>query len=146
MWSGILVVVCMALAFSCLPGIYMSLFSFWFCLDSQSAMNISGPGLYMILTLYWCILSRIHCSLCDSVAMCFLNIVTSSLWSLLNSPLSQSSNDGTFLSPYIMPSASLSMLLYLFSTLDRLLLANAMGLIMLSSGTSSQGQHVACLK
>ena len=28
-------------------------------------MNRSGPGLYKILTLYWYILRRIHCSLCD---------------------------------------------------------------------------------
>ena len=48
-------------------------------LESQSAMNRSGPGLYVIMTLYLCILSRIHCSLCDSIAMSFLNITTSGL-------------------------------------------------------------------
>ena len=44
-----------------------------------------------------------------------------------------------------MPVASLSVFLYLFSTLDRLLLANAMGLNVLLSGTSSLGQLVSLL-
>ena len=61
--SGILVVVCMASIFNCIPGISASFFPLWFCLEFQSAMNRSGEGLYMILTLYWCILSGIHCSL-----------------------------------------------------------------------------------
>ena len=71
MQSGMLVVVCMVSIFNCIPGISASLFSLWFCLDSQSAINRPGPDLCMILALYWCILSRIHCILCDSIAMSF---------------------------------------------------------------------------
>ena len=44
-----------------------------------------------------------------------------------------------------MPKASLSMLLYLYSTLVRLLLANVMGLSMLLSGASSLWQLVLLL-
>ena len=79
MQPGMLVVVCIASIFSCMTGIFPSLFFLWFCLESQSAMNRSSPGLYMILTLYWCILSRIHCSIYHSVAMSFLNIATGGL-------------------------------------------------------------------
>ena len=63
--SGLFVVDCTALIFIHKTAISLSLFSLWFCLDIQSAINRSGPGLYMILTLYWCILNRIHWSLCD---------------------------------------------------------------------------------
>ena len=46
-----LVVVCISLILTCKVGISSSL-SLLFCQDRQSAMNRSGPGLYMILTLY----------------------------------------------------------------------------------------------
>ena len=62
MHSGMFIVVYMELMFTCIPGLSLSLFSLWFCLESQSAMKRSGPGLYIILPLYWCILRRIHCS------------------------------------------------------------------------------------
>ena len=68
MHSGMLVVVCVASIINCMPGISASLFFLWFCLESQPAMNKYGSGLYMILTLFWCILSRIHFNLCDSIA------------------------------------------------------------------------------
>ena len=83
MQSGMFVVVCMTSIFNCMPGISASLFSVWFCLESQSAMNRSGPGLYLILTLYWCILSSLHCILCDNGATSFLKIATSSLWPVI---------------------------------------------------------------
>ena len=90
---------------SCLYGVtaylhtsYFFIFvSLWFCLKSQSAMKRSGPGLYIILILYWCILRRIPCSLCYSVVISFfviLPLVACDLW--LYSPLLQSSNDGIF--------------------------------------------------
>ena len=69
MHSGMFVIVCMASIFNCMPGISASLFSVCFCLESQSAMNRSGLGLHIFLTLYWCILSRIHCILCEKFAM-----------------------------------------------------------------------------
>ena len=65
--------------YNCMSSISAYLFSLCFYLESQFAMNISGPGLYMILTLYVCILSRIHCNLCDGVATSFLNTSTRSL-------------------------------------------------------------------
>ena len=71
-------VFCMTSIFNCMPGISASLFSVWFCLESQSVMSRSSPGLYMILTLYWCILRRIHCILCNNV-MSLLKIATSGL-------------------------------------------------------------------
>ena len=37
--------------FMFIPGVSSSLFSFWFCLDSQAAMNKSGPDLFIVLTL-----------------------------------------------------------------------------------------------
>ena len=66
MQSGMFVVVCMVSIFNCMPGISASLFSVWLCLERQSGMNRSGLDLYMILTLYWCILSRINCILCGN--------------------------------------------------------------------------------
>ena len=55
-------------------------------------MNRPGPGLHMILIWYWCILSRICCSLCDGVATSFwiLQLAVCDLW--LSSALLQSSS------------------------------------------------------
>ena len=83
MHSGTLIINCMALMLICMPLISLSLFSLWFCLGSQSAMNKSGLGLYMILTLYWCILNRIHRSLCNSVTTSFWNMMMNDLWSMV---------------------------------------------------------------
>ena len=79
MQSGMFVIHCMASIFNCMSGTSMSLSSLLFCLESLSVMNRSSLGLYMILTLYWCILSRIHCILCDNVATSFLKIAISGL-------------------------------------------------------------------
>ena len=73
---GMLVIDCIALILVYMPVISSSLFLPWLCLDSQSAMNRSGPGLYIILTLYWCIL-------CDNVPTSFLKMATSGLWSMI---------------------------------------------------------------
>ena len=137
MQSGMFVVICLVSIFNCMPGISASLFSVWFCLESQSVMNRSGPGLYMILTLYWCILSRIHCILWGNVAVSFLKIATSGLWSVIILTSVAKQQWWNFLTPCSIPSASLSMLLYLLSTLDRLLLANVMDLSVLLSGALS---------
>ena len=50
-----------------------------------------------------------------------------------------------FVRPYNVPSAFISMLLYLYSAHDRLLLANAMGLNRLLLGAISLGQLVPFL-
>ena len=73
------VAVCIVSTFISMPVISVPLFSVWLGLESQSAMKISGPGLYNILTQNWHILRRICCILCDSVAVPFLNITTSGL-------------------------------------------------------------------
>ena len=65
------------------PGIFSSLMVSWFCLDSQSAMKSCGPGLYIIVTLYWCIINSILWSLCDRLATSFLKIATIGLWSVV---------------------------------------------------------------
>ena len=145
MESGMLVVVCKASIFNCIPGISASFLSLCFCLESQSAMNRYVPSLCMILTLYWHILIRIHCSFCNSVATSFLNIATSSLWSviILNSLAKQ--QWWNFHSMYSIPSASHSILLYPFWTNYRLLLKNAMDPSKLLSGVSSLRQLVLLL-
>ena len=134
-------VVCMSSIFSCMPGISVPLLSVWLYQESQSVMNRSSSGLYIILTLYWCILSKIHCILCDNVATSFLKIATSGLWSVII-PTSHKAVVMKFVKPMCIPSASLSMLLYLPSVLDRLLLANVMGLSMLLSGAMPLEQLV----
>ena len=78
-----LVVDCIALTPNYIPGISSYLFFLWFCLDSQFTMNRSGPGLYMILTQYWSILNRICLSIYDNVAMSFLSMETTGLWSVI---------------------------------------------------------------
>ena len=83
MHSGTIVINCMGLTLICMCLISSSLFSLWFCLDSKSAMNKSGPGLYMILTMLWCILNQIHWGFCDNVPTSFLNMVMSGLWSVI---------------------------------------------------------------
>ena len=42
-----------------MPGISSPIFVLWVCLESQSAVNSSGPGFYSTLMLYWCINSSI---------------------------------------------------------------------------------------
>ena len=69
MHSSLLVATCMKLTFICIPHISVPLFFLWLCMESQSTINRSCSGLYITLTLYWFILSRIHSSLCDSIAM-----------------------------------------------------------------------------
>ena len=69
--SGISVTVCIASTFISMPLIGLSFPSVWLCLNSQSAMKISGPGLYMIWTLYWCIFNGMCCMCCDNVATSF---------------------------------------------------------------------------
>ena len=71
MHSGISVVLFTSSMFIFMPGILLPQLSLWFCLCNQSAMKRSGPGLYSILTLYWCILSSVHWSPYNSVAASF---------------------------------------------------------------------------
>ena len=52
MQSGMSLHESIALMVMHMPGICCVLFDSWLCLDSQSAMNNCGPGLYSILMLY----------------------------------------------------------------------------------------------
>ena len=65
-------------------------------LDNKSVMKRSGPGLYIILTLCWCILGSICCSLCNNVASSFLNVATVACSLQLYSPPLESSYDSIF--------------------------------------------------
>ena len=74
---------CITLMFIFMPSISSSLFSLWFCLDSQSAMKRSGSDLYIVLTLCWWILSGMHCNLWDSIAKSLLKFLTKGFWSVI---------------------------------------------------------------
>ena len=50
------------------PHTSLSLFSLWLCYDSQSTMNSSGPGLFSLCTLYWCMHRIMQSRYCDNVA------------------------------------------------------------------------------
>ena len=66
----------------------------WYCQNKQSAIKRSAPGLWIILILYWSILSNMHCNLCDKVTTSFLKMAISGLWSVYL-PLLWISSDGT---------------------------------------------------
>ena len=72
-----------ALMVTQMPGILSSHFGFWLCLDSQPVMNRCCSVLYGILMWYWCILNSIAWCMCDRLAISFLNITTSGLWSVI---------------------------------------------------------------
>ena len=133
--SGTLVIICTTSTFMSIPCIASSLFFQWLWWDSQFAIKISGPHLYKIWTLYWWIFRSIHWIHCDRVAASLLkwSLVVYDQWLHLH-PL-QNNSDGIFLSLCSMPSASLSILLFLCSVLVKLLLANAMGQSIVLSST-----------
>ena len=85
MHSGMSIEFCMAFTCMSMSFIGLSLPSTWLFLDSQSTMKISGPGLYIIWTLYWWNFSSMHCICCNSVATSFLNIAISGLWFVMMS-------------------------------------------------------------
>ena len=74
------VTLCMASILISISLMGLSFPSSWLCYHSQYAINISGPGLYIIWTLYWWIFNRMCCMHCNSVATSFLNIATNGLW------------------------------------------------------------------
>ena len=94
MQFGMSVSVSIALMLIFIPSISSSLFTLWFCLDSQSAMNRSGPGLKIIFTLYWWILISMHCNLCDNVPISFWRLIPEVCVLLFYLPPWQSSNNG----------------------------------------------------
>ena len=83
MYSGTFIDACFASTLMSMSCIAASLFSLWFRLDSQSAIKIFSPGLYSILTLYWCILRRMCWIHCNKVATSSLTFATRGLWSVI---------------------------------------------------------------
>ena len=57
---------------SLMLAISISFFLNMVCLDNESVTKRSGPGLYIMLISYWCILSIMCCIHCDSIFICFL--------------------------------------------------------------------------
>ena len=77
---GMFTEVLMALPAILIHAIFWSLIFVWLLWHSQSIFYKSGPGLYIMKTLYFCIHSILHHNLWDSVAISFLKIVTNGLW------------------------------------------------------------------
>ena len=137
MHSRMSVALCIASTQMSKSFIGLSLPSMWLYLDSQSAINISGPGLYMIWTLYWWTFYNIYWIHCDNVATSFLNIAMSGLWSVMTSTSLPKQSWWNFSNPCSIPSTSHSILLYLCSGPVKLLLANVISLGLALSGTMS---------
>ena len=135
--SGMFVDICIASTLMSIHTMYFSsLFSVCLYLDSQSAMKSSGPSLYIILTCFWCVLRRMHWIHCERVARSFFNIATQGLWSVIILTSLAEQQWWNFLRPCNIPNISLLMLLYLCSALVRLLLANVIGISMMSGAVS----------
>ena len=81
--TGILTDMLMAFGFMLMPVISWSLFSVWFFWDNQFIMYRSGPGLYIIYTLYWWMCSMMYCNQWDNVATSLPIIVTNGLLSVI---------------------------------------------------------------
>ena len=62
------------LTFMLSPCISLSLISSHLSHDIQSTMNSSGPGLYSMYNLYWCMNIIINCRHCDNIATSFSTI------------------------------------------------------------------------
>ena len=120
-------------------GISWSLFWQLFSHDSQSVIQNSGPGLYVIHMLYLCKHSRTHWSHFYCVAASVVNTATKGLWTLIMYAKQLWRNFSNLCS---IPSASLSRLLYLDSALGRLFLAKAMEHNSILSVILSHGQVI----
>ena len=127
MYSSTSVKTCTTSTLMSKPLNALPFFSWWVCWDNQSAITVSGSGLYIILILYWWILMMMWWILWDSIATSFLNMATKGLWSVIMVISLAKQWWWNISRPCSMPSASLSMLLYLCSVLVRLLLSNAIG-------------------
>ena len=94
--SGMSFMLCVVSILISISLMGLSFPSSWLCCDSQSAVNIFGPGLYRIWTLYWWIFNRMCCVHFNSVAMSFLNIATNGLWLVMMWTPWQNNNDDIF--------------------------------------------------
>ena len=116
-----------ALIISFMPGISWCLFPNWFCHGSQFAMQSSVLHLYMVCMLYW----HMHSStvLKSLWYCCYVIFEYGYQWFVLSDYVDFMGETVVmiFLNSYSMRMASPSMLLYLISAQDRLLLLKAMG-------------------
>ena len=128
--SGMFVVVCMASILNCMPGVSVSLFSM--CLESQSVMNRSGLGLYMIwlyIGVFWAEFIVFSVIMFQHLSWRLLLVVYDLL---LYSPLSQSTSDGICQAHIVYLVPLFQCCCTFFLHLTDFLLANMMGLSMLS--------------
>ena len=77
---GIFTDMLMTFTFTFMPEISWPLFSAWLIQGSQSVMCRSGPGLYMMCTLYCHIFSIIHWKHWYNMATSLLSIANNGLW------------------------------------------------------------------
>ena len=124
-----------------MPDTSWSQFSTWLWCDSQSAMYSPGPGLYRLCILCWCIHNMMYCSHCD-ITTSLMIMATSGLRSVMTYTSLAKQLWWNLTSPWSMPSASLSIVLYCHTVLDRLLLAYAIGQRAALSNTSSCLQFI----
>ena len=94
-------------------AISWSLFSVWWCHESQSTIYRSGPGLYSTCMLYWWMHSMMCCSPCDRVAVSLLTITTNGSWFMIMYTSLAKLYWWNCSNPCSMPRASHYMLLYL---------------------------------
>ena len=75
--------VLMTFTFMLISAISWSLFFIWLFWESQSTMYRSEPNLYMMHTMYCCILGIICCNCRDNMATYLLSIATKDKWSVM---------------------------------------------------------------
>ena len=124
---------------------FLVLCSGWLFWDNPSAMYKSGPGLYIMHTLYWQMHNMVHCKCWDNMATSLQIIATNGLSSLMMHTSLQNSNGGTFSRLCSIPRP---LILHCWSTaqhLIRLLLAEPVGNRAALSGTSSHPQFIPSL-
>ena len=101
LWVGILACVML------IPAISWFLFSVWLFQDNQSTMYRSEPGLYIMCTLHWCILSIMYCNAETAWWLMYWVLPLMAYgqwWCILHS---WSSSGGTFLVHIVFPEPSI---------------------------------------
>ena len=82
MQTGLFTDILMTFTLTLFSWISISSFSSWLFYDGQAVMSESGPGLYMMYILYWCIHGRMHCNCCDSI--CHISAQYSHQWLVIS--------------------------------------------------------------
>ena len=138
---GVSVALSIALILISISGILSSLFSLWFCLDTSLLWTDLVISYLLCIGEIWVV----YTVLFVTMWLYFLKIATRGFQSVII-PTSQTKQWWLNFSKLCnMANASLSMLLYLLSAADRILLLNAIGLSILFSGTTSLGRLYSLL-